>query len=273
MPEFNSLVRLTKYEALGNDYLVVDEVDRFELAIRLAVTLCDRHRGVGADGVLLVDPAARAVRIINPDGSEAEKSGNGLRIAAAHLVLGYGLRESFELWTPAGSSPVRVLSFEGGLVTTSLGLGVPRVGSRERLESAGVEGVEGVEGVAVDVGNPHFVVFGDEVSAGRARELGPVIERHPRFPGRTNVQFVEATPGGIRIEIWERGAGYTLASGTSAAAAAAAAMAAGMVGDQLSVVMPGGVVEVRRLGDGSLEQVAAARRVFTAEVQPGDFGS
>ena len=258
---------MTKYEALGNDYLVVDEVDRFDLALELAVPLCDRHRGVGSDGVLLVDPAALSVRIVNPDGSEAEKSGNGLRIAAAHLVLRHGSSGSFRLRTLAGESPVRVLEVAGGVVTTELGLGIPRVGARERLETIGVEGY------AVDVGNPHFVVVGEAVTPERAHELGPLIERHRRFPGRTNVQLMEAAPGGIRIEVWERGAGYTLASGTSAAAAAAAAMTAGLSGDVVSVAMPGGVLEVRRLGDGSLVQVASARRVFTAEVDPADFGS
>jgi diaminopimelate epimerase len=258
-------MRLVKYEALGNDYLVADEPATFAAVLGLAVGLCDRHRGVGSDGVLLLEPGARTVRIINPDGSEAERSGNGLRIAAAHLVLSHGAPESFVLMTPAGESAVRVMDVEGGVVMTELNLGVPRVGRRERLDELAVEGI------AVDVGNPHFVVLEDAVTPERVRELGPLVERHPRFPRRTNVQLMEPVPDGIRIEIWERGAGYTLASGTSAAAAAAAAMALGVAGEQLAVEMPGGHLGVRRGPGGSLLQIGSARRVFVADVDPLDF--
>jgi diaminopimelate epimerase len=262
---FNSKMRLIKYEALGNDYLVADEPVRFEAVLRLAPSLCDRHRGIGSDGILLVDPGRRTVRVINPDGSEAEKSGNGLRIAAAHLVLVHRAPESFDIQTPAGESNVLVLGTDGGTVMTELNIGVARVGERERLDEVGVEGVP------VNVGNPHFVVLEGAVTPARARDLGPRIERDPRFPQRTNVQLMETVPGGIRIEIWERGAGYTLASGTSAAASAAAAMALGLAGDQLTVEMPGGALGIRRGADGSLLQVGSARRVFVAKVDLGDF--
>lgn len=265
MAEFNSVLGLTKYEALSNDYLVLDDPDRFELGLRLAQRLCDRHRGVGSDGLLLIDPTARVVRIVNPDGSEAEKSGNGLRIAAAHLVLTGRAGAEFSLRTPAGEAPVRVLTVGEAEVTAAIGLGTPRVGGLERIDGLGVEGFP------VDVGNPHFVVVGEPVSEARARELGPRVESHARFRERTNVQLMEPAPAGIRIEIWERGAGYTLASGTSAAAAAAAAMAAGLAGDDVEVAMPGGTLQVRRQADGSLVQTGPARRVFLAQVAPADL--
>jgi diaminopimelate epimerase len=136
------------------------------------------------------------------------------------------------------------------------------VGSQVRLDPPGVDAVP------VDVGNPHCVVFGQPVTAERCRELGPALEHHPWFPGRTNVQLAEAPDRAtVHIEIWERGAGYTLASGTSAAAAAAACMARGLVGDEVQVVMPGGSLQVRREADGHLLQSGPARRVFSAEVR------
>ena len=252
---------LTKYQALGNDYLVVDAPSRFDAALGATTFLCDRHLGVGADGVLLVDPAGGRVRVINPDGSEAEKSGNGLRIAAAHLVLAHGREGAFELRVPAGAVMVRVLGVSGAEVTAEVDLGAARVGARERLEPPGVEVVP------VDIGNPHCVVFGEPVSVERCAQLGPVLERHARFPARANVQLAEApTRATVHIEIWERGAGYTLASGTSAAAAAAACMAAGIVDEEVRVVMPGGSLHVRREPDGRLLQTGPARRVFRGQV-------
>jgi len=252
---------LTKYQALGNDYLVVDDPARFEAALGAATWLCDRHLGVGADGVLLVEAGSGRVRVVNPDGSEAEKSGNGLRIAAAHLVLAHGRQGGFRLEVPAGPVDVRVLEVSGPEVVTEVDLGVPRVGARERLDPPGVSVVP------VDLGNPHCVVFDQPVTAERCRQLGPVLERHRRFPARTNVQLADAPDrSSVRIEIWERGAGYTLASGTSAGAAAAACMAAGLVEDEVRVLMPGGALRVRRESDGRLLQTGPARRVFTAEV-------
>ncbi|HEX6349727.1 MAG TPA: diaminopimelate epimerase [Candidatus Dormibacteraeota bacterium] len=255
-------LELTKYEALGNDYLVVDDVPRFAAAQAAAPYLCDRHRGVGSDGVLLVDAARGQVRVINPDGSEAEKSGNGLRIATAHLVLAHGRSGSFTLHVPAGDVAVRVLGVSGAEVTAEIDLGLARVSARERLDPPGVEAMP------VDLGNPHCVVFGEPVTAGRCAELGPVLEHHPRFPARTNVQLAEApTRSTVHIEIWERGAGYTLASGTSAGAAAAACMAAGIVDEEVRVVMPGGSLKVTRAAGGRLLQTGPARRVFSAVVE------
>jgi len=252
---------LTKYQALGNDYLVVDQRPRFEAALRAATALCDRHLGPGADGLLLLDPVAGQMRVINPDGSEAEKSGNGLRIGAAHLVLAHGYREAFKILMPAGPAAVRVLAVEGPEVTSEVDIGVPLLGAPVRLDPPGVQATP------VDVGNPHCVVFGQPVTPERCRQLGPVLEHHPWFPDRTNVQLAEAPDRAtVHIEIWERGAGYTLTSGTSAAAAAAACMAAGLVGEQVTVVMPGGTLLVRQRDDGHLLQTGPARRVFRAEV-------
>ena len=265
-----TVVQLAKYQALGNDYLLLELPADEDGVVRGLPRLCDRHRGVGADGLLLFDSARLAVRIFNPDGSEAERSGNGLRIAACHAVLEHGAGSRFELRTRDRANPVRVISAEPPEVVCELDVGVPR------FEPDGWVTLETTVGTArcrlVDVGNPHCVVFGQPVTPHRCRELGPLIERHPLFPRRTNVQLVE--PQGrerARIEIWERGAGYTLASGTSASAVAAALIRTGAADAAVEIVMPGGSLAVRQEPDGRLLQVGPARRVFRATVDLADL--
>ena len=129
-----------------------------------------------------------------------------------------------------------------------------------------------VQATLVSVGNPHAVVFGEPVDAGRVVELGPHVERHPMFPERTNMQLVEVIDRSrARIEIWERGAGYTLASGTSASAVAAALMREGLVDDEVTIVMPGGELIIRKSKDGNLVQRGPARRVYRAELELADL--
>jgi diaminopimelate epimerase len=261
-------LRLVKYQALGNDYLVIDapcDVD----ALRPALPrLCDRHRGVGADGLLVFDPAARSVRVLNPDGSEAEKSGNGLRITACHAVLEHGAPEAFGLRTVDRLNAVRVLGVHGPEVRSELDIGVPRFGGNVTLATRDGD----VCCHVVDVGNPHCVVLGEPVTEERCRRLGPQLERHPRFPARTNVQLAEATGRrAARCEIWERGAGYTLASGTSASAVAATLIRLGMVERAVDVVMPGGRLSVRQDDGGRLIQAGPARRVHRCTVDLADL--
>lgn len=278
-------IQLTKYQALGNDYLVLDAPgagsgEPLAEIQRLASRICDRHTGLGADGILLFDPAAMSVRIVNPDGSEAERSGNGLRIAAAHAVLDHGAPAAFGLTTPAGENRVTVIGVDGPEVVTSLEIGRPSFAAPDL--PARLEGEPGpvslatpagtVRAVLVSVGNPHCVVFGEPVTRQRCLELGPHLERHPIFPRRTNVQLVEVIdPRTLRIEIWERGAGYTLASGTSSAAAAAACMREGLTGDEVEVRMPGGALHVRRTPEGNLVLTGPAARVYRAEVDLADL--
>jgi diaminopimelate epimerase len=247
-----------KYQALGNDYLVVDPnlvlLTPTPQAIRL---LCDRHLGVGADGVLLgpIGPvqanAPVRLRIFNPDGSECERSGNGLRMFALYLAQHYLACSEFAIRTVAGDARAVLHQDEAagagsGSAVVSVEMGMPRFDAVD--EPLPVGGRE-VRITAVHNGNPHAVVHGGDVpstpSAAVARELGPLIAGHERFPGRTNVQFLcvvdRAT---IRIEIWERGAGYTLASGSSGCAAASAAHHLGLVDRRVTVQMPGGQVLV-----------------------------
>jgi diaminopimelate epimerase len=273
-------VRLIKYQALGNDYLVLDLPGPLEGLVRLLPTLCHPHFGLGSDGLLAFDPAALSVRIFNPDGSEAQKSGNGLRITAAHAVLEHGAPEEFEIRTVDRSNRVRVLETVGGRVSSELDIGKPSF--RPADLPARVEGeprrvridtpAGSVEAVLVSVGNPHVVVFGGPVDSRRAKELGPHIEHHKMFPERTNVQLVEVLDRSrARIEIWERGAGYTLASGTSASAVAAALMREGLVGSEVTIVMPGGELNVRMGPDGNLIQRGPAQRVYRADIELSDL--
>jgi diaminopimelate epimerase len=274
-------IDLIKYQALGNDYLVLDLPAPLDEIVERLPGLCDRHRGLGSDGLLAFDPKAMTVRIFNPDRSEAQKSGNGLRIAAAHAVLEHGAGEYFELGTVAGPNAVRFLARNGPEVVSEVNIGRPSFraadlpatfdGEPDRVHLDTPAG--SVEAMLVSVGNPHCVVFGEPVTKERCLELGPPLERHPAFPERTNVQLFEVLDRGhVRVEIWERGAGYTLASGTSASAVAAACMRAGLVDDHVTIQMPGGDLAIRREQGGNLVQSGPARRVYRAAVDLADFG-
>jgi diaminopimelate epimerase len=273
-------VRLIKYQGLGNDYLVLDLPGPLDELVNLLPTLCHPHFGLGSDGLLAFDPVALSVRIFNPDASEAQKSGNGLRITAAHAVLEHGAPAEFEIRTLDRLNRVRVLEVAGSRVSCELDIGKPSFRAADL--PALVDGEPGrvaidtpagrASAVLVSVGNPHAVVFGEPVTASRAVELGPHIERHPLFPERTNVQLVEVLDRSrARIEIWERGAGYTLASGTSASAVAAALMREGLVDDEVTIVMPGGELSVRKGPEGNLIQRGPAQRVYRAEFELADF--
>lgn len=273
----------TKYQALGNDYLVVDpadvELDPTPDAVRL---LCDRHFGIGADGILVgpigpVKPDRPVLlRIFNSDGSECEKSGNGLRMFGLYLAERHLSRSEFTVRTIAGDSPVRVLDERAGVA--SVGLGVPRFAA-DAVPMLGVRGaaieqpllVGDREWVvtALHLGNPHTVVPVAEPTRELALELGPRIAGHERFPGRTNVQFLAVLDRRtIRIEIWERGAGYTLASGSSGAAAAAVAHRLGLVDAAVTVRMPGGEIDVRLGAGGAVTMTGAAEKVLTGSFAP-----
>ena len=273
-------IDLIKYQALGNDYLVLDLPGSLDQVIPVLPVLCDRFRGLGSDGLLAFDPKAMTVRIFNPDGSEAQKSGNGLRITAAHAVLEHGAGDEFELRTLDRSNQVRVLARNGAEIVCELDIGRPSFraadlpalfdGEPDRVHLDTPAGR--VEAMLVSVGNPHCVVFGEPATKARCLELGPHLEHHSAFPERTNVQLFEVMDRArVRVEIWERGAGYTLASGTSASAVAAACMRAGLVDDRVTIQMPGGDLEIHRTKSGNLVQSGPARRVYRARVDLADF--
>jgi diaminopimelate epimerase len=232
-------VRFEKWHALGNAYLLVDASETVLTAERVR-RLCDVRTGVGSDGLLQVverHDTRAAVRIWNPDGSTAEQSGNGTRIAAAWLLRETG---AAEVEIDTGGRVVRGRRTPvDGIVGQDLGEAV--VSSDEELDVAG----ERLSIVPVDVGNPHAVVLRNELSRDDLLRLGPAIETHPRFPQRTNVQLARPEPRDlVRVLVWERGAGATSASGSSAAAVAAAAVARGWSDSPVRVAMPGGELVV-----------------------------
>ena len=231
-------MRFSKWQALGNTYLLVERTDLEDpFEPDDARRLCDPHEGVGADGVLEIADirGAEADLIVwNPDGSTAELSGNGARIAAMWLARRSGVAFP-RLHVGGRTVPARV---EGDEVEVDLGN--VEVGKPEALEIDG----ERLEVTPVSVGNPHAVVR-REPSREELLRIGPLIENHERFPGRTNVQLVRPDgPTDLTIAVWERGAGETRSSGSSAAAAAAAAVVHGWCQSPLRVHLPGGTLDV-----------------------------
>jgi len=274
------MIPFVKGHGLGNDYLVMQEMDLpGSLSTAAIVKICDRNWGVGSDGILLRVPTARAdfgLRIFNPDGSEAEKSGNGLRIFAKYLRdHGHAKGDVFTVDTKGGvvECQCRLSGDRVTFVTVEMGHATFRP-AEIPMTSPVVEAVDvslplgdagTVTATAVSVGNPHCIVFVDRLDDDETRRLGPLIERHAAFPNRTNVQFVRVLGrDAIDIRIWERGAGYTLASGSSSCGAASAAVRTGRCDHgRVTVRMPGGelIVHVRpdwslRL-EGPVEEVCA----------------
>jgi len=250
-------MKFIRYHALGNDYLVLRaDAVRIPLTPALVHRICHRHFGIGSDGILLHCETDREgafrLRIYNPDGSEAEKSGNGLRIFARYLWdEGLVSSEPFVVDTDGGRVTCSVLD-GGRVVTVDMGRvsfhsdDIPVVGSpREVLqEEIDLDGTV-VRFCAATIGNPHCVVTNLQVSEHNARRFGPLLETNPLFPNRTNVQFLEVIDRNtISIQIWERGAGYTLASGSSSSAAAAVARKLGLVDGDVTVRMPGGSIQI-----------------------------
>jgi len=263
-----------KYQALGNDYIVIPPSrSPAELTTAQIIRICDRHYGVGSDGILLgpmsSPDADFSLRLYNPDGSEFEKSGNGLRIFARYLWdEGLVTTLPFTIMTPGGRVTAKVLA-EGRRVQIDMGhvsfdsTKIPVVGpQREVINEAIALEHEMLHFCAATVGNPHCVILMNEVNADIAKHLGPIIEHEVRFPNRTNVQFMQVLDRHtIRIEIWERGAGYTLASGSSSSAAAAVAHRLGLCDQEINVQCPGGVIEIAIADDWSIRMTGAVTKV------------
>lgn len=255
-------MRFEKWHALGNAYLLVEQPAAGTLAPTRVRRLCDVDTGIGSDGLLEVtgrDAGRAVVRIWNPDGSTAELSGNGTRIAAAWLLRESGLPE-VEIETE--SKLVRAVPGAPDMVRQELGL--VSVGDDEVLDVAG----ERLGIVTADVGNPHAVVLRDALSRDDLLRLGPAIETHPRFPRRTNVQLaIPEPPDKVSVLVWERGAGETAASGSSAVAVAAVAVARGWCSSPVRVAMPGGELVVTITdGQASLEGPAEQICVGTTDL-------
>lgn len=272
-------MRFHKYHALGNDYIVLDPRDfpawKPAPTVEQIRVVCHRNFGVGSDGILWGPlPSQQSefgLRIFNPDGSEAEKSGNGLRIFSRYLWdQGLVKNPAFTIETPGGHVK-SVIKENGRLITVAMGSvsfdsakipvnisGAPREVINEKIKILDREFTY----CAATIGNPHCVLPVADLSAEIAHKYGPHLEVHPNFPRKTNVQFLKVRDRqNIQIEIWERGAGYTLASGSSSSAAAAVAHKLGLVDRNLTVHMPGGQIGIE-IGDNfSIMMTGAVNKV------------
>jgi len=270
-----------KYHALGNDYIVISP-DEFggEMTPELIRLICHRNFGIGSDGILygpFNDPEHDfTLKIYNPDGSEAEKSGNGLRIFSRFL-WDKGLIGSRPVKIKTAGGPVNArIGDNGKIITVDMGQvsfdsrKIPVKGTAREVinETIDIKGQQ-LEYCAATIGNPHCVILRPEVSADEARTWGPLIETDPRFPNRTNVQFMQILDrSNIFIEIWERGAGYTLASGSSSSAAAAVAHRLGLCDQHITVHMPGGKIEIEISADYAITMTGGVTRVGAGTIDP-----
>ncbi|MBN1381879.1 MAG: diaminopimelate epimerase [Deltaproteobacteria bacterium] len=276
-------MKFHKYHGLGNDYIVIDPQEAtLPLREEIIRLICDRNYGVGSDGILYGPIGEHdehfSLRIFNPDGSEAEKSGNGLRIFSRYL-WDRGLVEDmpFSIFTKGGLVAAQVLD-EGNSVRVEMGKvsfaadAIPVIGVTGDVLNQQIHiGDRTFKYCAATIGNPHCVILDEAASPETAKAFGPAIENHALFPNRTNVQFLQVLDRDrIKIEIWERGAGYTLASGSSSTAAAAVAHRLGFCGNNIEVNMPGGTLNISFLEDFSATMTGPVVAICDGEIR-GDF--
>jgi diaminopimelate epimerase len=280
-------MRFHKYHALGNDYIVLNPADfpAWQPAPTVAQirVICHRNFGIGSDGILWGPlPSQQSefgLRIFNPDGSEAEKSGNGLRIFSRFL-WDQGLVKSpiFTVETPGGHVQSAIKE-NGRLITVAMGrvtfdgAKIPVTGPAREVINEKIKVLDReFTFCAASIGNPHCVIPLPAVSPELAHKYGPSLETHAIFPKKTNVQFLQVIDRkNIRIEIWERGAGYTLASGSSSSASAAVAHRLGLVDRSVTVHMPGGQIGIE-IGDNfSISMTGTVNKVAEGTMHPELF--
>ncbi len=272
----------TKAQALGNDFVIIDDrTGRISLTPAEISEVCDRRRGVGADGILLLQPSTAAaflMRTLNSDGTEAEMCGNGIRCAAKYAFdTGLARQTEMLIETKAGLRAIEIVTENDGLAETiRVDLGapsferasIPMTGPaseavRERLVVDGAS----LEVTALSMGNPHVVTFVDDISQADVARFGPLIENDEAFPERTNVEFVQVTSrAGLRLRVWERGAGETTACGTGAAAAVVASSLAGLTDRVTRVSLMGGDLAVEWAEGGHVYITGDAALVFTGTI-------
>ena len=273
------MLSFTKMHSLGNDFVLLDGVRRpFHLGRDHIQHLADRHRGIGCDQLIVAEPGQNgadfSMRIFNTDGSEAEQCGNGARCFAKFLH-DEGLTDQTRLVVDTGSRLIQLEIEDDWQVVVDMGApgfepgALPFDAQDEanvyQLDVAG----ETVEISAISLGNPHAVLLVDDVDTAPVERLGPAIERHSRFPQRTNVGFAcPITRSKIRLRVWERGVGETLACGSGACAAAVACHRLGRIDEEIEVELPGGIASVRWSGQGPVFLRGPAVTVYRGEIDP-----
>lgn len=261
----NHTIKMAKYQGLGNDYLVLDpNKNRLELQGKKIELLCKRGFGIGADGVLygpVIKEGKLCVRIFNADGTEAEISGNGVRIFAKYLMdEQYVKTQKFQIETEIGPVEVECLNGRGTEFKIKMGKAsfdseeIPVLGEkREVINETFVFQGEEYKATCVSVGNPHCIILMNEISKEKVQKIGPYVENDDRFPHRMNLQICRIIDKfNVEIEIYERGSGYTKASGTGSCAVAAALYRMGLIEPKVNISQPGGNIEIDIEKDGTI---------------------
>lgn len=268
-----------KSHGLGNDYITLNQDDlSFELTKESIIRICDVHFGIGSDGILLKVPSENSdfgLRILNPDGSEAEKSGNGLRIFAKYLYdYGFTKSKKFTIETPGGIVTAEVTEEKAGkafMIKVEMGKAIfesekiPVSCKHEVCLNEALQLENKTYAInCVSVGNPHCVILKEELDEEEIKTYGSAIENHKLFPNRINVQFAKVvSPNKVEILIWERGAGWTLASGSSSCAVACVVVKLGLTESNLTIKMPGGQLKVDIDDDWEIRMTGEVREIGT----------
>ncbi|MEG3437570.1 diaminopimelate epimerase [Pannus brasiliensis CCIBt3594] len=278
-------IAFTKYQGLGNDFILIDNRHGDEPLVtpEVAARMCDRHFGIGADGVIFALPGKGdtdyTMRIFNSDGSEPEMCGNGIRCLARFIAELEDTREigkTYQIHTLAGIMSPRLDKDE----QVTVDMGVPRLLASEiptTLANADEKAIDlplDVSGktwysTCVSMGNPHCITFVEDVAAIPLESIGPEFENHPVFPARTNTEFIEVVrPDYIKMRVWERGAGITLACGTGACASVVAGVLTGRCDRSCTVELPGGPLQIHwSPDDGHVYMTGPAKEVFFGSYQ------
>lgn len=266
-----------KTHGLGNDYIVLNQEEMsFELTEQAIVRICDVHFGIGSDGILLKVSSSKAdfgLRILNPDGSEAEKSGNGLRIFAKYLYdYGFASERIFSIETPGGLVKAEIIEEKDGkayLIKVDMGKAIfeskkipVNCENQECIGETLQLADRDYEINCVSVGNPHCIILKDELNEDEIKTYGSEIENHKMFPNRINVQFAKVvSPTEVEVIIWERGAGWTLASGSSSCAVACTVVKRGLTERKLTIKMPGGDLKIEIDEDWEIRMTGEVREI------------
>ena len=278
------MTKFIKSHGLGNDYIVIDGKDtNYSLTKSQVKKICHRNYGIGSDGVLLLCKSNKAdfgLKIFNPDGSQAEKSGNGLRIFSAFLYEYKKIKKNKKI----------TIETQGGLVASEF---IKEIAGKKYIKVEMGKAIFEQKKIpvkvkstdeycinktiklgnkkfifnCVSVGTPHCVIFSNKISAGLAKNYGSKIEVHKYFPNRINVQFVKIIDrNNVQIEIWERGAGYTLASGSSSCAVVSVGFKLGLLNNKVKVKMPGGILKISINDNNQLQMEGPVQRICEGKI-------
>ena len=270
-------IRFTKMQGAGNDYIYIDtSLYKIDDPVAAAIAWSNRHTGIGSDGLVLIgrSPIPEAdfsMRIFNADGSEAMMCGNASRCIGKYLYeKGLTNKTEIRLLTLSGVKILNLKTKDGKVESVTVDMGEPVFEDESLYNSAtnlpSLEGGEGRGSLFVSMGNPHYVIFTDDVDA--VERKGSELEHHAAFPQRCNIEFAEMRPDGIRVRVWERGSGITMACGTGACATAVAACKLGKTGRKSRIIMDGGVLEIEwREADNHVYLSGPAEFVFDGSIE------